>query len=55
MIGFFLACFIKFLFPFFSESSIYALDGVLGTSDVDTQQRAKAEVEHERLKVLVLF
>jgi hypothetical protein len=46
MIHFFLACLIKFLFLFFSESSIYALDGVLGTSDVDTQERAGAEVKH---------
>jgi hypothetical protein len=47
MIHFFLACLIKFLYLFFGESSIYALDGVLGTSDVDTQKRAEAEVKHE--------
>jgi hypothetical protein len=30
MIHFFLACLIKFLYLFFGESSIYALDGVFG-------------------------
>jgi hypothetical protein len=55
IVTFFLACLTMFPFPFFSESSIYALDGVLGTSGVDTQRRARTKVEYERPKILVLF